>query len=161
VNCVRHPKLLVGPGANSSYFCIIEQTWDDWFRVQTEDHSFQDVIDTLLNSAIFLYIGSILPWNEFGGGFFGIQPWRLVVLGVAIMFLRRLPWVVALVSYGRTILPIARLTRRWLQHRWIPTLPTWKESAFAGFFGPIGVGAVFYVQVALEHLPEERERLRA
>ena len=25
-------------------------TWDDWFRAQTEDHSFQDVIDQLLNS---------------------------------------------------------------------------------------------------------------
>jgi NhaP-type Na+/H+ or K+/H+ antiporter len=47
------------------------------------------------------------------------------------------------------------------QHRFIPALPTWKESAFAGFFGPIGVGAVFYVQVALERLPEDRERLRA
>ncbi|KAJ9123801.1 hypothetical protein QFC24_003577 [Naganishia onofrii] len=117
-------------------------TWDDWFRVQTEDHAFQDVIDTLLNSAIFLYIGSILPWSDFGGGFYGIQPWRLVVLGISVMVLRRVPWVVAL-------------------HRWIPTLPTWRESAFAGFFGPIGVGAVFYVQVALEKLPEERERLRA
>lgn len=117
-------------------------TWDDWFRVQTEDHAFQDVIDTLLNSAIFLYIGSILPWSDFGGGFYGIQPWRLVVLGISVMALRRVPWVVAL-------------------HRWIPTLPTLRESAFAGFFGPIGVGAVFYVQVALERLPEERERLRA
>jgi NhaP-type Na+/H+ or K+/H+ antiporter len=72
-------------------------TWDDWFRVQTEDHAFQDVIDSLLNSAIFLYIGSILPWSEFGGDFFGIQPWRLVVLGITIMLLRRVPWVVALV----------------------------------------------------------------
>jgi hypothetical protein len=25
-------------------------TWDDWFRVETEDHAFQDVIDQLLNS---------------------------------------------------------------------------------------------------------------
>ena len=25
-------------------------TWDDWFRVQTEDHAFQDVIDQLLSS---------------------------------------------------------------------------------------------------------------
>jgi NhaP-type Na+/H+ or K+/H+ antiporter len=73
-------------------------TWDDWFRVQTEDHAFQDVIDTLLNSAIFLYIGSILPWSDFGGGFYGIQPWRLVVLGISVMALRRVPWVVALVS---------------------------------------------------------------
>jgi len=25
-------------------------TWDDWFRVQTEDHAFQDVIDQLLST---------------------------------------------------------------------------------------------------------------
>lgn len=30
-------------------------TWDDWFRVQSEDHSFQDVIDQLLNSVSLLY----------------------------------------------------------------------------------------------------------
>lgn len=48
------------------------------------------------------------------------------------------------------------------QHKYIPTLPTYRESAFAGFFGPIGVGAVFYVQVALRELAEaERERLTA
>ena len=25
-------------------------TWDDWFRLETEDHAFQDVIDQLLSS---------------------------------------------------------------------------------------------------------------
>lgn len=77
------------------------------------------------------------------------------------MLLRRVPWVVALVRY-LVLVPFAgMLTVLNTQHRFIPTLPTWKESAFAGFFGPIGVGAVFYVQVALERLPEDRERLRA
>lgn len=114
-------------------------TWDDWFRVQTEDHAFQDVIDTLLNTAIFLYIGSIMPWAHFGN-FWGITPWRLVVLGILVMIVRRVPWVIAMAKF-------------------IPTLPTFYESCFAGFFGPIGVGAVFYVQVAFEFLPAERERL--
>lgn len=27
-------------------------TWDDWFRVQTEDHKVQDVIDQLLNVSV-------------------------------------------------------------------------------------------------------------
>lgn len=60
------------------------------------------------------------------------------------MLFRRLPWVMLL-------------------SRYIPTLPTWRESAFAGFFGPIGVGAVFYTQVALEVLPDNgtRHHLRA
>ncbi|ORX36017.1 Sodium/hydrogen exchanger family-domain-containing protein [Kockovaella imperatae] len=116
-------------------------TWDDWFRVETEDHAFQDVIDQLLNSAIFLYIGAILPWAQFSE--FNLTPWRLVVLGILVMICRRLPWVLALSHF-------------------IPTLPTWRESLFAGFFGPIGVGALFYTQVALEELPDDgtRQHLR-
>ena len=96
-NTAKHASLRLTRCIADLVSLSFQQTWDDWFRIQTEDHSFQDVIDTLLNSAIFLYIGSILPWSEFGGGFFGIQPWRLVVLGIAVMILRRLPWVVALV----------------------------------------------------------------
>ncbi|WWC66335.1 uncharacterized protein I206_100236 [Kwoniella pini CBS 10737] len=116
-------------------------TWDDWFRLETEDHGFQDVIDQLLNSAIFLYVGAILPWADFGR--FGITPWRLVVLGICIMLLRRLPAV-------------------YLLSRWIPALRTTRESLFAGLFGPIGIGAIFYVQVALEVIPEDgtRQHLR-
>ncbi|EIW72414.1 hypothetical protein TREMEDRAFT_36687 [Tremella mesenterica DSM 1558] len=119
-------------------------TWDDWFRVQTESHAFQDVIDQLLSSAIFLYIGAIMPWSSFGN-FHDITVWRLVCLGLLVMLLRRLPWVIGLASF-----------------KMIPTLPTWRESAFAGFFGPIGVGAVFYNSIALEVIPVEgRENLRA
>jgi hypothetical protein len=40
-------------------------------------------------------------------------------------------------------------------------LQSYREGAFTGYFGCIGVSAVFYVQVALENIPEERERLRA
>ncbi|ORY33688.1 Sodium/hydrogen exchanger family-domain-containing protein [Naematelia encephala] len=117
-------------------------TWDDWFRKETEDHAFQDVIDQLLNSGVFLFIGAILPWSQFGN-FESITPWRLVILGILVMLVRRLPWVLLL-------------------SKWIPTLKTWREASFAGFFGPIGVGAVFYTQVALQQLPEgsSRERLR-
>ncbi|WVR05954.1 hypothetical protein IAU60_002981 [Kwoniella sp. DSM 27419] len=116
-------------------------TWDDWFRLETEDHGFQDVIDQLLNSAIFLYIGAIIPWSDFSK--FSMTPWRLVILGILIMLVRRLPWV-------------------YLTSRWIPSLKSTRESLFAGYFGPIGVGAVFYVQVALDNLPEDgtREHLR-
>lgn len=39
-----------------------------------------------------------MPWSEFGGDFYGIEPWKLVLLGITVMLLRRLPWVVVLVS---------------------------------------------------------------
>jgi NhaP-type Na+/H+ or K+/H+ antiporter len=33
-------------------------TWDDWFRKETEDHAFQDVIDNLLNSVRIISLSS-------------------------------------------------------------------------------------------------------
>ena len=116
-------------------------TWDDKFRIDSESDSFQEVVDTLVNSAIFLYIGAIIPWGSFT--VYGLNPWRLVVLGILVMLVRRMPWVVAMFKF-------------------IPSLPTLYDGVFAGFFGPIGVGAVFYTMVALERLPEDgsREHLR-
>jgi hypothetical protein len=38
-----------------------------------------------------------MPWDQFGN-FWSITPWRLVVLGICVMLVRRLPWVWALVS---------------------------------------------------------------
>lgn len=43
----------------------------------------------------------------------------------------------------------------------MPALKGYGQGAFTGFFGCIGVSAVFYIQVALENIPEEREQLRA
>lgn len=59
--------------------------------------------------------------------------------------------------------PLKTVSDHPFQSKWIPTVPTWKEAAFAGYFGPIGVGAVYYTQVALEFLPDNgsRDRLRA
>lgn len=69
-------------------------TWDDYYRLETEDHSFQvsllvpglklkrassspssglpqDVIDTLLNNAVFTYLGALIPWGEMTNEEFG------------------------------------------------------------------------------------------
>ena len=91
----------------------------DRFRVQTQEHLFQNVIDSLLDVAIFIFIGTILPFPSFGDESIGLQAWRLVVLGVLILLLRRLPAVMV----------------TW---KIIPDLRTWQEAAFAGYFGPIG-----------------------
>lgn len=130
-------------GSDDILACFIagnSMTWDDKYRIHTEDHAFQDVIDQLLNTGAFLYIGAILPWSGFGDHF---SPWRLVVLGILVMLVRRLPWVLAL-------------------RKMIPALPSFREAAFAGFFGPIGVGAIYYTQVALQEIPDDgsRDRLR-
>ncbi|PWN25455.1 hypothetical protein BDZ90DRAFT_233914 [Jaminaea rosea] len=126
-------------------------TWDDYYRIRSEESDVQDILDMLLNAAVFIYIGTIIPWNYYhavadleGPTLGGIPTWRIVLLGIFVLLLRRPPWVIASTKV-------------------IPALTTFGESAFAGWFGPIGVGAVFYIEVALRSIPDDgsRERLRS
>lgn len=57
-------------------------------------------------------------------------------MAILVLTLRRLPIVLAL-------------------YKWIPAIHNWREAVFTGWFGPIGVGAIFYYTVALEALPED------
>ncbi|RUS26583.1 Sodium/hydrogen exchanger family-domain-containing protein [Jimgerdemannia flammicorona] len=108
-------------------------SWDDWFRRETEEAHIQEVIDMLLNLSVFVYIGTIVPWHSFDDPLLGLTPWRLVVMALIILLVRRLPIVVILKPF-------------------IPAMQTYREAAFSGWFGPIGVGAVFLSIVAQEEL---------
>ncbi|KAL2787685.1 Sodium/hydrogen exchanger family-domain-containing protein [Aspergillus keveii] len=107
-------------------------TWDDWFRLRTKDDSLQPTIDMLLNVTIFLWYGASLPWNSFVDTP-NISLWRLLILGALVLAFRRLPWIVAM-------------------RQWIPQLENARQAVFAGFFGPIGVSAVFYLFIALDFI---------
>ncbi|KAG6310217.1 hypothetical protein E4U44_005788 [Claviceps purpurea] len=114
-------------------------TWDDWFRLQTKDDSLQPTVDMLLNVSIFLWYGAYLPWDQFSHN--AVVPVRrLVPLGLLVMLLRRLPWVFGM-------------------HKWIPQISHARQAIFVGFFGPIGVSAIFYLFITLEfvkaHLSDE------
>ncbi|KAG1145055.1 hypothetical protein G6F37_002890 [Rhizopus arrhizus] len=117
-------------------------SWDEWFRRETEEAHFQEVIDTMLNLSIFVYIGSIIPWWEFNNHELGLEPWRLILVAFLILFFRRLPVVVLLKPA-------------------MPAIKTYREAVFSGWFGPIGVGAVFLSTIAkeeLESIYEDREK---
>jgi NhaP-type Na+/H+ or K+/H+ antiporter len=105
-------------------------TWDDWFRVETQDDTLQPTIDNLLNASIFMWLGAICPWASFVDGSI-MSAWRLFLLGVLVLLLRRLPTILIL-------------------RRWIPEFSDFKQSIFVGYFGPIGVSAMFYLFVTLE-----------
>lgn len=117
-------------------------SWDDRQRLAAEDAGFQDIIDLLLNAAIFMYVGALIPWYAYDDPITGIVPWRIVVLAICVLLFRRLPWVV-------------------LTYKFIPAVASLKEAVFIGWFGPIGISAIFYVQIALEYLPKEsREQVK-
>lgn len=98
--------------------------WNGAFAKKTEESHVSTVIDLLLNLSFFVYFGAIIPWPQFNNADLGLNVWRLVVLAFVIIFLRRIPAVVALK-------PIT------------PDVKTWREALFCGHFGPIGVGAIF------------------
>ena len=108
-------------------------SWDGHFNVHTEDELFSSVIDLVLNCACFIYIGAWLPFSQFNSPDLGIVPWKLVVLFIGILLLRRIPSMIII-------------------YKWIPDVKTLKEALFCGHFGPMGVGAVFISTLAVTEL---------
>jgi NhaP-type Na+/H+ or K+/H+ antiporter len=107
-------------------------TWDDWFRLETLDDSLQPTIDMLLNVSVFMWYGAVCPWESLNDN--GVVPLRrLVPLGILVLLLRRLPWVL-------------------MVHRFIPQIEEVRQAVFVGFFGPVGVSAIFYLYITLEFL---------
>ncbi|KAH6656732.1 Sodium/hydrogen exchanger family-domain-containing protein [Truncatella angustata] len=117
-------------------------TWDDWFRLETLDElerlcadwlsSLQPTIDMLLNVSIFLWYGAVCPWTLFARN--NVIPiYRLILLGILILLLRRLPVVFS-------------------AHRFIHQLKDMRQTIFMGFFGPVGVSGIFYLYITLDFL---------
>ena len=109
-------------------------TIDDWFRLETVDDSLQPTIDMLLNLSIFMWFGAVCPWTLFVHNQV-ISIYRLIFLGILVLLLRRLPVVYAM---------------HWKIHQ----IEEKQQALFVGFFGPIGVSAVFYLYISLEFLRE-------
>lgn len=86
----------------------------------------------LLNFAIFIWFGAVCPWAKFAHNDI-IPIYRLIFLGILVLLLRRMPIVLAIGSQIHQIEDLA-------------------QSAFVGFFGPIGVGAIFYLLQGREFL---------
>lgn len=99
---------------------------DGWFSKKTHETHLPGVVDLLLNSAMFVYLGAIIPWKSFQpqDPMPWIDPGRLFGFIILVLLLRRIP--IMLVMY-----------------KWIPDIRTVKEALFCGHFGPMGLGALF------------------
>lgn len=99
---------------------------DGWFSKKTHSTHLPNVVDLLLNSAMFVYFGAIIPWRSFSPQ--SITPLltagRIFGFVVLVLLFRRIPIVLAL-------------------YRWIPDIRTFQEALFCGHFGPMGLGALF------------------
>jgi NhaP-type Na+/H+ or K+/H+ antiporter len=57
--------------------------------------------------------------------------WTLLGLAAAVLIFRRLPVIIGLYKY-------------------IPAISNWRQAVFIGWFGPMGVGALFYCTIAIQ-----------
>lgn len=85
----------------------------------------QGALDHFFTIPVFTLIGLTIPlseWIDLG--------WSAIVLVVGVVLFRRLP-AMLLVS------------------RWVGTLKTWPDVLFIGWFGPLGIGALYYAAYVL------------
>lgn len=117
---------------------------DGWFSSKAEEvqgeASFKGVVDLVLDSGVFVYFGTLVPWRSFlpreGDVLDGrVGPGSLFLFLALVLLLRRLPVVLALQAGGL-----------------VPDVRTYREALFCGHFGPVGVGALFLAIEARAHL---------
>jgi NhaP-type Na+/H+ or K+/H+ antiporter len=118
--------------------------WDGQYLAETEKRhdEVNSCIDVLLNFGGFMYIGTIIPWSDFNDpNGTGLTYPRLIGLGVLVLMFRRIPAIFA-------------------TYKLYPEVcKDWKEALFMGYFGPIGIGAVFYVEHTKHLFPKSGEAL--
>lgn len=64
-----------------------------------------------------------MPFSDFENAMLTLKAWRLAVLGIAVLLIRRLPAMLAL-------------------YKFIPDIKTFREAIFAGFFGPMARSSI-------------------
>ncbi|ORX82927.1 hypothetical protein BCR32DRAFT_219042 [Anaeromyces robustus] len=106
-------------------------SWDDFFAAESANTHAQEVLDMLMNWAFFIFFGSSINWEAFNSGYLVL--WRLFLVTALIFVFRRLPAVLVF-------------------RNWITPIRFFKESVYVGWFGPVGVGAMWYTSLAIQRL---------
>jgi len=90
----------------------------------TDQERIQEAIGRFFDLPVFLLFGTVLPWTEWLN-----LGWEAVAFILGILLLRRLPlWIVA----GRILRPVQSI----------------RDSLLLGWFGPIGIAAIYYACLA-------------
>ncbi|GAA3753735.1 NhaP-type Na+/H+ or K+/H+ antiporter [Spinactinospora alkalitolerans] len=96
---------------------------------EKREENIQEAINNFFLLPVFVLLGLALPWREWAE-----LGWRGPALAVAVLLLRRLPAYMAL---SPLMHPVRDL----------------RETVFLGWFGPIGVAALFYANLSLHETP--------
>lgn len=91
---------------------------------RAEEQRVQETVLRLFTFPVFFVFGVALPWEQWLA-----IGWIGIVLVVGVLLLRRVPMVVVFVGL-------------------VPDVENVKDALFAGWFGPIGIAALFYAMVS-------------
>ncbi|KNG86244.1 sodium ion/proton exchanger [Aspergillus nomiae NRRL 13137] len=132
-------------GSDETLACFMAGSFLNWdglynSEMQARHDTFNSTLETLLNFGTFMYLGAVMPWEQFHMPHDTVITLpRLLGLGCLILLLRRIPAIL-------------------LGYRFMPAVCNdWTEALFMGYFGPIGIGAISYVEYARRLFPEPGE----
>ena len=128
-----------------SFFAGTAFAWTSWYHGQTQEFKFISSLDYLMNCFYFVYLGSIMPFNQFNNALSvsyvpELNIWRLILVGLVVLAVRRVPIVCLL-------------------YKLMPDVRNFKEALFVGHFGAVGVGAIYSCIMAIQFLEDERRKL--
>lgn len=109
---------LLGSGDILACFvCGLLFSRDPHFKKEIRQSHFMDVLDLLVNNIFFICFGASLTEDIFD--------LKYLIISILVLLFRRLPFF-------------------YLLSKFVPQLKNNREIFFAGWFGPIGVGALFF-----------------
>jgi len=94
-------------------------------KERSEEENVQEAINRFFSLPIFILLGLTIPWQDWAS-----WGWNGAILVVAVLLLRRLPAILLLSN-------------------WIQPIQNFPETLFVGWFGPIGVAAMYYANLAV------------
>lgn len=106
----------------ASFFCGIIFCWDGRYHSEIKDSHLYEVLDLMINTSFFIL---------FGAGF--ATRLRYLAPALAVLVLRRLPVIFAFRPAIRQLYNL-------------------RETFFAGWYGPVGVGALFFMTHSVDEL---------
>lgn len=103
---------------------------------RADENKIDEAVNRFVVLPLFVVFGAMVPWREWGE----LGWWRGALLVLGALLLRRLPILLALKR---------------------PLNLTWRDAAFLGWFGPIGVSALFYLTMEAHRLGADPRVLAA
>lgn len=119
----------------AAFACGTAFGWGGHLSEEIEASNFSEIVSHLVNIFAFIYVGATIPFKAWNDAILTLVPWKMVLLALAILLLRRMPIMLLL-------------------RRLMPELKTDREALFCAHFGPVGVSGLFISFLAVRKLPE-------